>query len=80
MIDISHLPKALQRRPDVAAYACKVFPGDGPRHWRVPGTSQIHDVYRLNTSFQCSCRNGRTQQRCKHVIAVERHCQQQENI
>jgi hypothetical protein len=77
--EIAHLPKYMQRKPEIAAYACKVYPGDGPRHWRVPGTSSIHDVYRMNTTYKCSCQGGRAQHRCKHSIAVQRYCEQ-ENI
>lgn len=78
-IDISALPKAMQKRPEVKALSLKVYAGDNPRHYRVPGDTSIHDVFLFGGSFKCSCRAAQSGRVCSHSIAVQRYCEHQEN-
>lgn len=80
-IDISALPRSMQKRPEVKALALKVYAGDNPRHFRVPGDTTIHEVFLFGGSYKCSCRAAQSGRVCSHSIAVERHCQHnQENV
>lgn len=79
MIDISHLPKSMQKRPEIRALSLRVYRGDGPRHFRVPGNSDIYNVYAIENTFHCSCKAGSRGANCAHVIAVQ-HFLKQENL
>ena len=72
MIDISHLPKSMQRRPEIRALTLKVYP-NGPGAYQVPGTDRIHDVFVHGDTYHCTCPAGMRDARCAHVIAVERY-------
>lgn len=79
MIDISALPKREQKRPEIRALTLRVYPGEGPRHFRVPGTSEIYDVYYFQETYHCGCKASLRGATCAHVIAVQRYRNQQEN-
>lgn len=78
MIDISQLPKSQQKRPEIRAFTLRVYPGEGANHFRVPGTSEIYDVFAIQESYHCGCKAGSRGARCAHVIAVQRYRDQQE--
>lgn len=80
MIDIAHLPKSMQKRPEIRALSLRVYPGDGPRHYRVPGTAQIYDVYAIHDTYYCGCKAGSRGARCAHIIATQRYRAQQETL
>lgn len=77
MTEIGHLPKSVQKLPHIRALTLRVYPGDGPRHYRVPGESNIYDVFRLNNTFTCSCKAASSRAKCAHVYAVQNYCAQQ---
>jgi hypothetical protein len=77
MIDISHLPKTLQRKPEIRALTLRVYPGDGPNHYKVPGGSAIYDVYFFGNSYHCGCKAAFSGRKCAHAIKAQQHREQQ---
>lgn len=69
--EFQNLPKRLQNRPDVRALALRVYPDPkNPRLFRVPGRSQIYDVYVVNGEPHCICQAAAHKIQCSHAIAV----------
>lgn len=77
MTDLSHLPKSMLKRPEIRGLTLRVFPGDGPKHFRVPGTERIHDVWVFGDSIKCDCTAATTGRLCAHYYAVKRHVQKE---
>ena len=77
-LDIAHLPKCMQRKPEIRALTLRVYPGEGPRHYRVPGNSDIYDVHFFDNTYHCGCKASSRGARCAHVIAVQNYREQQE--
>lgn len=75
-VDISHLPKSLQRKPHIKALALsdRVYKGDGPNHFRVAGGSDIYEVHRFGGRFICNCTAASTGRTCAHSIAAHNYC------
>lgn len=74
MTRIDALPKALQRRPDVRALTLRVYP-QSPNAFKVPGTSAIYDVFRVDGALHCTCQAAAHGCDCAHALAVELHLQ-----
>lgn len=79
IIDISALPRSVQKRPEVRALSMRVYPGEGPRHWRVAGEHDIYDVYYFGDSFHCGCKAGSSGRICAHAIRAKQAREHQEN-
>lgn len=70
MQDISHLPKSMQKRPEIRGLSLLAYRGDSPSHFRVPGAHGIYDVYAVNDSYYCGCQGGSKGAKCAHIYAV----------
>jgi hypothetical protein len=81
VIDITHLPKSMKKRPEIRALALadRVYPGDNPRHFRVAGTSDIYDVHFFQDTYHCGCPAGKRGAPCAHAIAVKNHREKKEH-
>jgi hypothetical protein len=75
-MDISALPKTLQRRPEIRALSLRVYEV-GLNRFQVPGTNRIHDVWIdfITKTLTCTCQAS---PRCAHIHAVRNHQKQKE--
>jgi hypothetical protein len=67
--DLTHLPAALRKRPDIRALELRVYDA-GPRHYQVPGREKIYDVYVVDGATICTCTAASFGRECAHAIAV----------
>ena len=68
-VSISHLPASIRKRPEIQALTLTVYadPLDD-RHFQVPGTSKIYDLYVVDSTIGCDCPATLP---CKHAMAVQ---------
>jgi len=71
-IDISNLPKTMQRQPKIRALTLRVYPVSD-RVFQVPGTSRIHEVTIVDSTHYCTCQAALSRALCAHVYAVQRY-------
>lgn len=72
VVDISNLPKTMQRRPEIRALTLRVYP-ISDRVFQVPGSDRIHEVTIVDSNTYCTCQAARSGAVCAHSHAVKRY-------
>ena len=75
-VDISHLPKSLQRKPEVRALSLHVIPMRDGR-LIVDGSEYGYEFWVTDgRASRCTCPQGITRDYCAHSIAIKRYLEE----